>query len=150
MSSSCEARARRALASVLSESRNPQRVSVLIEQSRAALRASLEHACVLERRAALRAAANASDRVPYDAYISSLAAVDEACTRLFALEGQLMRARVLAQEADVKAIREAILVERTRKGKKYHSSSSQSTALAQRLMDAVPLPPDAHQLQLTR
>jgi hypothetical protein len=144
--SACDARASRALAKVLS--RSPGRpASALIEDARAALRAALEHACVLERRAALRAAASASSeaRKAYDAYIESLSAVDEACANLFAIEGHMFRARVLAQEADVAAINRAIAEDRTpkKKSNNYHVPTPQSAALAQRLKDAVPLPMDA-------
>lgn len=137
MSTTCDARAKQSLAKLFSQ--KPARpVSVLIDEARAAVRRALEDACVMERRALLRVT-----RADYDAYIASLEAVDEACTRLFALEGHLMRARVIAQEADVKAIHEAIRADRTHNKNKFHTPTSQSAALAQRLSEAVPLPPDA-------
>jgi hypothetical protein len=110
----------------------------------------MENACILERRALLSVAATDGGdkgRKSYDAYIESLNAVDAACAQLMALQGYVLRARVLAQEADVRAIQEAIKKERDapdNKGKgKFYRPTSESAVLAQRLREAVPLPVDA-------
>jgi hypothetical protein len=147
----CDARASRALAQVVDPKRQKP-PSELIESARASLRDALENACILERRALLSVAANGSGdkgRKSYDAYIESLNAVDAACAQLMALQGYVFRARVLDQEADVRAIQEAIKKERDapdNKGKgkgKFYRPTSESAVLAQRLMEAVPLPVDA-------
>lgn len=142
----CDIRASKALAKVLSASAS-KTASVLIDEARKDLREALENACVLERRAVLVVGSssnkNKPDRAAYDAYIASLSIVDDACARLLALEGHLMRARVLAQEADVKAINEAIRADRNQNNKKYQPATAQSAVLAQRLKEAVPLPVDA-------
>ena len=59
-----------------------------------------------------------------------------------------MRARVLAQEDDVKAINEAIRTERNQGKNKYQPATAQSAVLAQRLKEAVPLPADAVSLSI--
>jgi hypothetical protein len=147
----CDIRASKALAKVLS-AKPVRSASVLLDKARKELREALENSCVLERRAVLKSGKNKSGgegKNAYDAYITSLSIVDDACARLLALEGHLMRARVLAQEADVKAINEAIRTERNQNNKKYQPATAQSAVLAQRLKEAVPLPIDAVSLSLS-
>lgn len=146
---SCDARASKALAKVLSA--KPVRpVSTMIDAARMALRTAMEDSGVLERRAVLAVASDPTNRKAYDVYVASLSAVDDACAQLLALEGHLMRARVLAQEADVAAINEAIRDGRrdTNGRSKYQPVTSESEVLVQRLKEAVPLPTDAVSLTL--
>jgi hypothetical protein len=150
----CDVRASKALAKVFSGGRT---TSVLIEDARKDLREALENACVLERRAVLKSSkpggggggGSGSGRSAYDAYIASLSIVDDACAKLLAIEGHLMRARVMAQEDDVKAINEAIRTERNQGKNKYQPATAQSAVLAQRLKEAVPLPVDAVSLSIS-
>ena len=148
----CDVRASKALAKVFSGGKT---TSVLIDDARKDLREALENACVLERRAVLKSSkpgggsGSGSSRSAYDAYIASLSIVDDACAKLLAIEGHLMRARVMAQEDDVKAINEAIRTERDQGKNKYQPATAQSAVLAQRLKEAVPLPVDAVSLSIS-
>jgi hypothetical protein len=148
-----DAQSEKALYKVLASTGSSSRIirpSEVLKTASDALRTALENACIAERRATLRAASDPKDRKPYDSYVQALEDVDDKASQFLALEGHIMRVRVLSNERDIEAIEEEIRKERNSKKSNYHPSTSSTIALMQRLADAVPTPIDAISLSIRR